>query len=128
MLPTMDMWRYFDVTHAQHDVMNPSSGERLEELGGALQLRSGQRVLDLELGALSRDAQRALVAAEELITELKSSPLVSRDSVTLKKFEGTLDEINGLVGDRQCRCSRIRRGRKLPCPETEHERDGFGAR
>ena len=33
----MDDWLYYDVTHALHAVCNPTSVERVDELGGVLQ-------------------------------------------------------------------------------------------
>ena len=71
----------------------------LSRLAQELMTNLNQGILDLELDALSRDVQRALVAAEEVMIDLKSSPLVNRDSAMLKKFEGTLNEITGLVAD-----------------------------
>ena len=46
----MDMWRYYEVTHWRHNVMNPSSPERLDELGRMVRLKSGQRMLDVGCG------------------------------------------------------------------------------
>lgn len=46
----MDRWRYFEITHATHDLMNPSSGEQIEALGQAIGLGAGMRVLDLGCG------------------------------------------------------------------------------
>jgi SAM-dependent methyltransferase len=46
----MDMWRYYEVTHSGHDVMNPSSPDRLDELADALALGADARVLDLGCG------------------------------------------------------------------------------
>lgn len=46
----MDMWRYFEITHALHTVMNPSSGARLDELGDVLDLTASSRVLDVGCG------------------------------------------------------------------------------
>lgn len=46
----MEFWRYYEVTHALHDLMNPSTGARVDEMGDALRLRSEHRVLDLGCG------------------------------------------------------------------------------
>lgn len=46
----MDMWRYYEVTHASHTVMNPSSEERLDELADVLGLTASSRVLDVGCG------------------------------------------------------------------------------
>lgn len=46
----MDRWRYYDLTHARHDVMNPMAPARLDELGDALRLEAADRVLDVACG------------------------------------------------------------------------------
>ncbi len=46
----MDMWRYYEITHGRHDVMNPSSPERLDEMGRMLRLQPGQRMVDVGCG------------------------------------------------------------------------------
>ena len=46
----MDIWRYFDVTHADHDVMNPSTPERIDKLAPAIGVEEGTRVLDVGCG------------------------------------------------------------------------------
>ena len=46
----MDMMRYFDVTHASHAVMNPSSVARMDELALVLGVTAETRVLDLACG------------------------------------------------------------------------------
>ena len=46
----MEMWRYFDVTHARHGLMNPISPARVVELGEVLRLEPSTRVLDIACG------------------------------------------------------------------------------
>lgn len=46
----MDRWRYYDIAHARHDVMNPLAPARLDALGDALRLRPSSRVLDMGCG------------------------------------------------------------------------------
>lgn len=46
----MDTWRYYDVTHADHDILNPTSPARLDALGRCLRLGPGSRVLDVGCG------------------------------------------------------------------------------
>lgn len=46
----MDLWKFFDITHRRHVIWNPISVEKLEELIGLLQLRPGDRVLDIATG------------------------------------------------------------------------------
>lgn len=46
----MDTWRYFELTHSTHEVMNPSSPARLDALADVLRLGSRSRVLDVGCG------------------------------------------------------------------------------
>lgn len=46
----MDRWRYFDITHRDHDIMNPMSSEKLDEMIGLLRLPQGAKVLDIGCG------------------------------------------------------------------------------
>jgi hypothetical protein len=39
----MDRWRYFDITHRDHDIMNPMSSEKLDEMIGLLRLPQGAK-------------------------------------------------------------------------------------
>lgn len=46
----MDRWKYFDVTHQDHLICNPTSTAKLDELIGLLDLPPGGRVLDIACG------------------------------------------------------------------------------
>ncbi|MHC5012632.1 MAG: SAM-dependent methyltransferase [Planctomycetota bacterium] len=46
----MDMWLYYDVTHADHIFCNPISAPKVDELGRVLELGPGKRVLDIACG------------------------------------------------------------------------------
>ena len=46
----MDIWFYFDVTHALHEFCNPIRASRVDELGAVLDLRPGMRLLDIASG------------------------------------------------------------------------------
>lgn len=46
----MDIWRYYDVTHARHRVCNPIDAATIDELGEVLALCPGMRVLDVACG------------------------------------------------------------------------------
>jgi hypothetical protein len=46
----MDRWKYFDVTHRGHTIMNPLSEGSLDPVPGLLDLAPGARVLDLGCG------------------------------------------------------------------------------
>jgi len=46
----VDTWRYFELTHSTHELMNPSSPARLDALGEVLGLGARSRVLDVGCG------------------------------------------------------------------------------
>lgn len=46
----MDVWRFFDITHREHVVCNPTSEEKLARLVGLLRLPAGARVADIACG------------------------------------------------------------------------------
>jgi SAM-dependent methyltransferase len=46
----MDTWKYFDITHRDHVVCNPTSVAKLDELIGLLDLPPAPRVLDIACG------------------------------------------------------------------------------
>lgn len=46
----MDTWKFFDVTHRDHVICNPTSVARIDELVSLLDLPSGPRVLDVASG------------------------------------------------------------------------------
>ena len=57
----MDIWKFYDVTHRYHEVWNPTSRAKLEELVGLLRLNPGSAVLDIACGKgelLTRLAER----------------------------------------------------------------------
>jgi SAM-dependent methyltransferase len=47
---TMDLWKYYDLTHKEHLVCNPTSVEKLNELIDLLALKSGSKVLEIATG------------------------------------------------------------------------------
>jgi SAM-dependent methyltransferase len=70
-------WLYYEVTHRDHQFCNPIAGERVDQLVDRLELRKGQRVLDIACGHgefLDRCRRRAEV--ETLGLDL--SPYASR--------------------------------------------------
>jgi cyclopropane fatty-acyl-phospholipid synthase-like methyltransferase len=46
----MDIWLYYDVTHADHTYCNPINSEKVDKLGRVLELTPGTRVLDIACG------------------------------------------------------------------------------
>jgi len=46
----MDLWHFLDVTHADHVFCNPLSEMKVRQLGDALDLEPGTRVLDIACG------------------------------------------------------------------------------
>lgn len=46
----MDMWKYFDITHKKHSIMNPMSKKKLDGLYSLLDLKPNSRVLDIACG------------------------------------------------------------------------------
>jgi SAM-dependent methyltransferase len=57
----MDTWKFYDVTHRYHEVWNPTSRAKLDELVGLLRLNPGSTVLDIACGKgelLTRLAER----------------------------------------------------------------------
>ena len=62
----MDIWKFYDVTHREHVVCNPTSEEKLDRLIGLLRLRGGDRMLDVASGKaefIIRVAERYGVSA-----------------------------------------------------------------
>jgi SAM-dependent methyltransferase len=46
----MDTWKFYDITHRNHVICNPTSGEKLGHLVEQLRLPAGVRVLDIACG------------------------------------------------------------------------------
>ncbi len=46
----MDMWKFFDITHREHTICNPSSMEKLEQLVSLVPLAPDARVLEIATG------------------------------------------------------------------------------
>jgi len=46
----MDIWKYFDITHKKHLVLNPMSQIKLDGLFSLLKLKPGSKVLDIACG------------------------------------------------------------------------------
>lgn len=46
----MDTWKYFDITHGEHEICNPTSLAKTARLVGLLRLAPGARVLELACG------------------------------------------------------------------------------
>src|SRR5512139_3338905 len=48
--PPMDTWKFYDITHHDHVVCNPTSEEKLARLVGLLRLSPDARVVDIACG------------------------------------------------------------------------------
>ena len=46
----MDMWKFYNITHRNHVICNPTSGEKLGHLVELLRLPAGVRVIDIACG------------------------------------------------------------------------------
>jgi len=46
----MDTWKFYDITHREHVVCNPTSEDKLARLVGLLRLAPGDRVVDIACG------------------------------------------------------------------------------
>ena len=46
----MDVWKFYDITHREHVLCNPTSGEKLGRLIDLLRLPRGTRVVDIACG------------------------------------------------------------------------------
>jgi SAM-dependent methyltransferase len=46
----MDRWKFYDIIHRRHTVMNPVNEDRLERLYDLLELKRGARVMDIGCG------------------------------------------------------------------------------
>jgi cyclopropane fatty-acyl-phospholipid synthase-like methyltransferase len=46
----MDMWKFYDITHREHVVCNPTSEEKLARLVDILGLQTDAQVVDIACG------------------------------------------------------------------------------
>jgi SAM-dependent methyltransferase len=46
----MDIWKYYDITHREHVICNPTSEEKLHRLVGLLRVPAGASVVDIASG------------------------------------------------------------------------------
>ena len=46
----MDMWKFFDITHREHIVCNPSSIEKLDKLVSLVRLKRDAHVIEIATG------------------------------------------------------------------------------
>ena len=46
----MDIWKYYDITHRLHQIMNPMSVAKLDELVDVIGLKPGTKVVDIACG------------------------------------------------------------------------------
>lgn len=80
---TMDIWKYFDVTHRHHVLCNPMSVAKLDDLLALCALPDGARVVDIACGKgelLVRLAERSAIAG----IGVDISPFVVADAERLR--------------------------------------------
>ncbi len=75
----MDTWKYFDITHKEHIICNPSSLEKFARLVQLLRLPPGAKVLELACGKAELLAQIA-EAYEVTAVGVDTSPYCIRDA------------------------------------------------
>jgi cyclopropane fatty-acyl-phospholipid synthase-like methyltransferase len=46
----MDLWKYFDITHREHVLCNPTNVEKIDELITLLRMEPGAKVLEIATG------------------------------------------------------------------------------
>src|SRR5262245_51123216 len=46
----MDMWKFYDITHREHEICNPANSGNLDELIALLRLGRGDSVIDIACG------------------------------------------------------------------------------
>lgn len=46
----METWKFFDITHKEHVICNPSSLEKYQQLINLLRLPNGAQVLEIAMG------------------------------------------------------------------------------
>ncbi len=75
----MDTWKFFDITHKEHDICNPSSLEKFARLVQLLRLPPGAKVLELACGKAELLAQIA-ETYEVTAVGVDTSPYCIRDA------------------------------------------------
>ncbi|MDX1548818.1 MAG: pyridoxal phosphate-dependent aminotransferase, partial [Rhodothermales bacterium] len=89
----MDMWRYYEITHAAHTVMNPSSGERLDELGRVLNLMERH-----DLYAITDEIYEYMLYDGREHVSLASLPGAYPRTITLSGFSKTYNMTGWRLG------------------------------
>lgn len=75
----MDRWKFFDITHRDHLICNPTSSEKLDELIALLDLPRGAHVLDIGCGK-AEFLVRLVEHYDCVATGVDKSPYVVRDA------------------------------------------------
>jgi SAM-dependent methyltransferase len=76
----METWKYFDITHAEHVICNPSSLEKVAQVVWLLRLEPGARVLELACGKGEFLAQLLETYEVSSATGVDVSPYCIRDA------------------------------------------------
>jgi len=94
----MDSWKFYDITHARHTIMNPLASEQLDLLVGAVDLPPGAVVADLGCGKgefLIRMAHRHRCSG----VGIDLSPLVAREARRRIRAQVPRVRVRILLGD-----------------------------
>ena len=96
---TMDRWKFFDIIHREHVLMNPTNDDKIDRLVGLLRLHPGDRAVDFGCGKgefLFRLSRKWSVAA----TGIDISPFAIADAKriqaeTMPSADVTLTQADG---------------------------------
>lgn len=94
----MDRWKYFDITHRFHTLMNPQSEEKVDELINLLQIKPNSRVVDIGCGKgefLIRLAEKAKISG----VGVDLSPYTIKEARERTEKRGTDAEIEYVESD-----------------------------
>lgn len=92
---TLNIWKYFDITHRDHIFCNPTSVAKFEQIMAMIRLEPGARVLELATGKgefITRMAERQSIKG----TAIDISPFCIRDASAKFQARDTLGEVEFL--------------------------------
>ena len=77
----MDMWRYYDITHQEHVLCNPSNMEKYRQLVSLLRIEPGGKLLDIASGKAEFVIQMVEAYKHISVTAIDKSPYHSKDGM-----------------------------------------------